>query len=223
MSKSERIFCNKCGVVTSQSVGLGSKRDESTDEWSGSIMHQILICEICSEGAYRVRVWFSENQDPYPDAGPTYTDTYYPPRLKKLLPKWHDQLPETLQEVLRETYTAFQYDLHYVTTIGCRTALDIAVVDKVTDVGTFKAKLSKLVTDKHISEEDKDLILSVSDSGDAAAHRGFRPEAEHLLTLINVIERLLHKFYIKQKEDQLILNAALKFRSKVPGRSEING
>jgi hypothetical protein len=218
MPESERILCNKCGVVTPHEVNLGAKHDDSTENWSASTRHQILICVVCSEGTYRKRVWFSEFQDPDPGADSVYEDTYHPPRLKKPLPKWHDQLPETLQEVLREAYTALQHDLRYIAAIGCRTALDIAAVEKVGDVGAFVEKLKKLVADKHISEDEKELILAVSDSGDAAAHRGFKPDIAHLMTLVDVLERLLHKFYIKPKEDQALLEEARKFRSKVPVR-----
>ena len=97
-------------------------------------MHQLLLCSTCSTGTYRKRVWFSEWQDPDPGARPIYEDTYYPPRLEKekTLPSWHNQLPEALQEVTRDT--ALQHGLRYIAAVGCRTALDIAMVEKVGDV-----------------------------------------------------------------------------------------
>src|SRR6266404_4724589 len=137
MSKSERIFCNQCGVITAHSVATAHTVEEGAKDWSTSTLHQILLCSTCSTGTYRKRLWFSEWQDPDPDSdvGPLYEDTYYPPRLTKVLPNWHCQLPDALQEILREAYTALQHDLRYISAVGCRTALDMAVVEKIGDVG----------------------------------------------------------------------------------------
>lgn len=183
-------------------------------------MHQILLCLTCSTGTYRKRVWFSEWQDPNPDSdtGPAYEDTYYPPRLTKLLPDWHPRLPEKLQEVLRETYTALQHDLRYISTVGCRTAMDMAIVEKVGDLGAFKNKLEGLLDQKQITNDQKELILAIMDSGDAAAHRGFQPKLEEVRTLINILERLLYAFHIKPKDDQVHLEAARKINAIVPPR-----
>lgn len=220
MPKIERIFCNKCGTVTAHSMTTAENIEEGNRDWSAATMHQILLCSTCSTGTYRKRVWFSEWQDPDPDADPSpvYDDTYYPPRLKKALPIWHNQLPDKLQEVLQEAYTALQHDLRYVSAVGCRTALDMAIVEKIGDVGRFEDKVRKLAELKHISGDEKDLILAVSVSGDAAAHRGFKPGLEHLHTLFDIVEKLLHKFYIKPGEEKTLLEAARKFRAKVPPR-----
>ena len=43
----------------------------------------------------------------------------------------------------------------------------------------------------------------------------------HIATLIDILERLLHKFYLKPKEDHALMEAAKKFRAKVPPRKGI--
>jgi hypothetical protein len=224
MPNNENVFCNKCGVTTPHNLSTVVERSESSDNprepWHAIVSHQVLICPVCFCDTYRERVWFSENQDCDPDVGPSYDDTYYPPRKKRLLPKWHDTLFSPLHEVLHEVYIAFQHDLRYVAAIGCRTALDIATVDKVSDVGTFADKLKLLVSGNHISEDECELFLAVTDSGNAAAHRGFKPENEDLMTLIDIVERLIHKFYIKPVEDQELLESARRTRAKVPPRKK---
>jgi hypothetical protein len=154
----ERIFCNECRTITPHSVETAKIIEESTEECSASTTHQVLICASCSTGTYRKRFWFSEWQDHDPESGPTYEDTYHPPGMKKLLPAWHDQLPEVLQEVMKEAYVAFQYDLRYISSVGLRTALDIAIVEKVGDLGRFTDKLEKMVELAHISTDEKDLM-----------------------------------------------------------------
>lgn len=183
-------------------------------------MHQVLLCLTCSSATYRKRVWFSEWQDPDPesDAGPVYEDTLYPPRLIKLLPNWHGQLPEKLKEVLRQSYAALQHDLRYVSAVGCRTALDMAVVEKIGDVGGFREKLADLVQQKHISGDEQELIRAIIDSGDAAAHRGFQPQLKQMHVLFEILERVLYNFYIKPNEDKALLEEARKITADVPPR-----
>lgn len=218
--KTERIICNECGTHTPHSVKTAETINQASEEGgSASYIHQILICASCSTGTYRHRFWFSEWQDPSQDGEPYYQDTYYPPRLNKRLPLWHDKLPSTLQDVMKETYAAHQHDLHYIASIGCRTALDIAIVEKIGDVGRFADKLTQLLSANHISVDEKDLLLAVFDSGDASAHRGFKPEPKDIVTMLDIVERLLHKFYIKPVEEAVLLAAARISRAKVPPRT----
>ena len=99
----------------------------------------------------------------------------------------------------------------------------MAIVEQIGDVGRFKHKMIHLVDKQYIADNEKDLILAVADSGDAAAHRGFRPDLEHLQTLFDIVEKLLHKFYIKQAEEEALLEAARKFKAKVPPRGRKSG
>jgi hypothetical protein len=138
--------------------------------------------------------------------------------LNRALPNWLDKLPEDLQEALRESYTASQHDLRYVAAIGCRTALDIATVDKIGDAGGSKKKLSKLAEQNHITAMEKELMDAVIDTGDAAAHRGFRPNPKQLLRIFDIVERVLYSFYIKAGEEQELLKHARQIKANVPPR-----
>jgi hypothetical protein len=220
MTKKENIFCNECEREAPHSLKTIETFKESDELWDASTSHQFLLCTICDTGTYRHRVWFSEWQSPDPEDAPVFEDTYHPPRRKRSLPEWHGELSEDLQSVLEEAYMALDHDLRYVSAIACRTAIDMAIVDKIGDQGAFAVKLKKLVKDNIISEAEKELILAISDSGDAAAHRGYKPDLDALITVIEVLERLLHKFYIKAKEEEKLMEAARSIRKKVPARKK---
>lgn len=170
---------------------------------------------------FRTRLWFSEWQDYGSD--PVYQDTYFPPRLNKPEPPWFAELPDGLQEVLGETYDAYYNGQQYLTAVGIRTALDIAIVEKIGDAGNFHDKLDLLHMSGLIDQQEREMLKAVLEAGNAAAHRGFRPSKEDLEVMLEILESVLDALFIKRTRTNALRDSAEEIRKRVPPRGQDKG
>jgi len=112
-------------------------------------------------------------------------------------------LPKNLQEILDEVYVALQNGTRVLAAVGARTTLDILALDKLGDLKTFQAKLDALQGAGHVTPHERDLLEVLTEAGNASAHRGFRPNENDLVTVMDVLEGILEKVYVldaRQKE-----------------------
>ena len=219
-----KLFCNSCGRETRHDL-LASIRQEDSDDLppegygvSWVDIYQTLQCRGCGHVTYRSRFWFSEYQEE--DRPSIYEDRYYPPLMSHPKPKWFDDLNNDLRQVLDEVYTALHHKLNYLTAVGARTALDMMIVEKIGDIGTFQQKVDSLEKQGYITLQERDLIEAVTEAGNAAAHRGYSPDAKNLQDVINILEALLHKFYILESESKRLIERAQKVKVSVPPRKK---
>jgi hypothetical protein len=122
-------------------------------------------------------------------------------------PDWFAQLPPAQIALLKEIYTAIQFDLRAIASMGLRAVIDTVCVEAVGDIKTFKQKLEALKSLGRISGFDFDVLVVAIEAGNASAHRGFIPNTQDLETLLDVVERLLKTQYIlPARAHQLAMN-----------------
>jgi hypothetical protein len=220
----EHIFCNQCLCKTRHEILASARQDEqgeSQDGWSIDWynIYRVLQCRGCGNVTYHTQYWSSEEPTDEDDVI-CVQDTFYPPLTSHPQPKWVDDLDGSIQRVLTEVYTAFHHKLKYLTAVGARTALDMVIVDKIGDIGNFQQKIKKLQDDGHITNDERDLIETLTETGNAAAHRGYAPSIKSLDSILKILESLLHKFYIQEAAAQELLEQAQKLKSGVPKRNK---
>jgi hypothetical protein len=224
MSSGEEVlhlYCNKCIRETRHSILASVKQSGSSSEFEelgiyGEYQHQILQCRGCEYVTYRTISWFAEAQ--HDDYHTVYEENRYPLPVSHQKPVWFNQLSGVLQSILDEMYTAIQHDLRYLAAVGARTALDIVIVDKIGDIGTFAEKIKNLEKSEFISNEEAELITAVVEAGNASAHRGYFPDKKHLISMIEILESLLHKFYVQDSDKKKLLSVARNIKKVVPPR-----
>ncbi|MDM1497150.1 DUF4145 domain-containing protein [Myroides odoratimimus] len=135
----------------------------------------------------------------------------FPHNPIRQVPKWIINLPIQYIDVLLEVYRAINNKSFILALIGLRTVLDIYIVIKIGDIGTFKQKLQKLV-DENIITNSKAKVLEIAiNAGNASTHRGFKPEIETLIQILDIIENLLHS--------EIIDRSANEIKEKTPSRT----
>lgn len=97
---------------------------------------------------------------------------------------------------MQEIYRSLDADNKRLPMMGARTLVDMLMVDKVGDVGTFDEKLKKLESLGFISLKNRDLLNAALDVGHAAAHRGHAPQSHEVNAVMDIVENLLHAVYI---------------------------
>ena len=136
---------------------------------------------------------------------------YYPPRIARRVPKWKDKLSDDIEKLLEEVYTALQADSRSLAMMGARALIDMVILDKVGDVGTFGQKIAKLQTDGYLSDKNRETLRAALEVGNAASHRGHRPTQEHVDTVIDIVENLL--------QSTILHSATTDLKNATPART----
>lgn len=202
-----KAFCNNCKQQTKHFVIVKRvTRDEvpegDTIYWEDR--YNMLECCGCGTCSLKQQSFFSEE--------PGIETRYYPPRIARPLPLWRWTLPQQIGDILNEVYVALQADCRALALMGARAIMDLVMVDKVGDVGTFAQKLEELERQGFVGTQNRLFLDAALDAGSAAAHRGYTPESEDINHVMDIIENLLQGVYALEK-------AAQRLRRSTPPRN----
>lgn len=215
-----KAHCNICGGDRNAYQRATYSLNGSDGEISWADTFDVLECCGCNNLSVQRSYWFSEwdqlDQDPLtgqPRLIPGIKVTNWPPTTNRKKPDWVDNLhDDVLRCVLDEVYEALNSGLIVLASIGTRTLIDRAMFLRIGDpTGGFAGKLNLMVDRGHIGMDEREILEAVTDAGSAAAHRGFVPRAEHLVTIVETTENFLHREFI-------LKTAAGEVRTATPSR-----
>ncbi len=227
-----RAHCNGCGGPRSSFVRAVHTKHSSDEggvvDWWDT--YQVLECCGCGDVIVRHEYRFSEDTEFEQDLDsgelhevPKVRTLYYPPARVRPLPEWFDRLGAAdalLAEVLGEIYAALQDGSLVLATAGARILLDRAMVLLLdVDAGGFAHKLDVMVERGVIGRDDRELLSVMTDAGSAASHRSYKPSREHLETILDTIENLLHRKFVLQKAAAAVKAATPPRKSKSAARA----
>jgi hypothetical protein len=211
MSDPTKSHCPKCdGQRTCEIHGRlsvpWSWDDGQGHSVSGGDDHSLLQCRGCETVFYEKSSWNSENIEYCYDRNgdmqgqAVKTITTYPKPDSKTAPHWLGLIQkrdDELYNILLETYFAYDADLCVLSAIGIRTSLDRATeVLGIDPAVTFEEKLEALQDGGWIGSTEKDILEIVTNAGNSAAHRAWRPAASEVKTLISSLELFLQRAFI---------------------------
>jgi len=202
--------CNQCNRETKHVLLKKRLTSDETDvEGYGPIswqdLYEMLECSGCESVTLRHTHLFSEGPDP--------PISYYPPRIARPVPRWRRQLPHDLGSLTDEVYSALHADSRRLGLMGARTIVDMVLLHKVGDAGTFSWKLKKFEDLGFVGRRDREILEAALDAGSAAAHRGYRPKPEQLDQVMDIVEHLLEAVYVLD-------SAAAALRKSTPARKK---
>jgi Domain of unknown function (DUF4145) len=207
----EWIHCNGCLRKTKHCILTEHEHLESDSKYEcvwWQTKHTLFICCGCESITLRRQYMFSEWDDEY--GGPEIN--FYPPQVSRKRPEWHDWLPMEIRDLLTEIYSALHSNSHRLALMGARTVIDMFVLDKIGDVGTFKQKLQALVDGGYLGSQQQEILNVALEAGNAAVHRGYKPSVEVLIHVIDVIENLLYLYALTKASNSV--------KSKIPSRTK---
>jgi len=193
----ERLFCNGCHKDTLHDLlkEVSDTVETDVDIGGGQLYtvweettHQMFQCRGCKSVVLRCTWNYSEY-----DAKDV---RYFPPPVARLKPKWFDELPSELQQLLSEIYRSLDADTRTLPMMGARAVLDRVIVDTIGDVGSFEQKLKKLEAERHISAKGREILDAALDAGNAAVHRSYAPTVKHVHSVMDIVENLVHSTYV---------------------------
>lgn len=123
------------------------------------------------------------------------------------IPEWYELLDGTKKALISEISIALNNNLSALPTIGLRTLIEIIMADKIGNEGGFAKKLKNFEKAGYITVNHAQLLDSVLDTGNAAAHRAHFPNKEDIKTCVAVVEHLVQGIYILEpKVEKLKVN-----------------
>lgn len=203
-----KVHCNACGHETRHS-SKGQHRVSGQDliEDYGPVeyenRYEILECLGCESVVFRRVSWFEPTDQE--------TVTLYPPPISRPAPRWKDKLPTDLGELLDEIYKALQADSPRLALMGARTAVDMVILQKVGDAGTFQQKLEAIEQQGFVGRKNREFLSAALEAGNAAVHRGHVADPEEVNHVMDIVENLLEAVYVLE-------GAAESLRKRTPPR-----
>jgi hypothetical protein len=192
----ERIHCNDCRQKTRHELLCKNEYTETEDldgfpsiEWT--ITHEAFQC--CGCGMAVLRRTMVSGIDDFDSI------QYFPPVVSRHPPSWRHKCPPDMWDVIDEVYRSLDANNRSLPIMGARTLIDLLMVDKVGDVGTFTEKLKKLEGLGVISSRNREVLAVALDVGNAAAHRGHVPKTDEVNAVMDIVENLLHAVYVLPK------------------------
>ncbi len=203
-----RAPCRRCHTETKHLV-LNSRVTQGSDEAGGHPLswadkYEMLECCGCELVSLRHLHWSSDTGED--------DVTYYPPPVSRQAPVWRRKLPARLRSLLDEIYTALHADSRRLALMGARTAVDMVLVEKVGDHGSFPRGLESLEQQGFVGKRHREFLAAALDAGHAAAHRGFVPKKDELAHVMDIVENVLQAVYVLE-------GAAAELRRATPQRA----
>jgi hypothetical protein len=128
---------------------------------------------------------------------------HFPPKDFRPFPMWVTHLSKDFTELFAEIYISLNLGNFRLPLMGARTVLDMFIVEKIGDMGSFKIKLQKLVDEKYISSSARDLLEVALEYGNATIHRGYVPKKEEINSVLDIIENLLRAETLIDETEEL--------------------
>lgn len=208
----QRVHCNNCRGNTLHKL-LKEARDEGSEQYDEQYdiwwktLHQMFECCGCKSVVVKRTHMFSEWDGP--------DVRFFPPPVSRHKPKWFYDIPRNMRSLLREVYNSLDANNTALPLMGARALLDMIMVDKVGDVGSFGQKLKALEDQGFISLKNGEILEVALDAGNAAAHRGHTPKLDDVQAVMDIVENLLQAIYVLDK-------VAVEIKKSTPARLAAN-
>ena len=128
---------------------------------------------------------------------------HFPTKDFRPFPMWVTHLNKDFTELFAEIYLSLNSGSTRLPLMGARTLLDMFMIKKIGDAGTFKNKLQKLVDEKYISNSARDLLEVALEYGHATIHRGYQPSKDEINGVFDIIENILQTEALTSKTKNL--------------------
>ncbi|GLK43994.1 MULTISPECIES: DUF4145 domain-containing protein [Novosphingobium] len=195
--------------------------DRQGNSSCGGTTHTLLECRGCNTVFYEKDSWDDNDYDQWYDregkeqSEAIHTKETYPKPPSRPQPDWVEKLwrvDNTLAHLMDEIHKGYESQCFILTAIGIRTAIDRST--EIVDIDTgkrFEQKLKELLAGGWIGDTEHDLLDTLTNAGNAAAHRGWSPSCSEMDSMLDVLENFIQRTFINGKR-------ALALREGIPAK-----
>jgi hypothetical protein len=188
--------CKRATIHVLEARCSGQWSDEEALVNGGS-SYSILRCGACDNVCYESTFWDSEDVD-YDFDGNQIANVrrlQYPAPVSVHFTFNTDSTPDRLNRILDEMLYALAGSQMILATIGLRLAIEFIVKDKKCSGRNLRLKIDSLRTLDLIDDDQKLILHSIREKGNAGAHEALGMNANELVAGMSIIEGLLEKLY----------------------------
>lgn len=225
-----RCFCADCEKYTRHKIIANHVVDVScTDKRGHHLMrhrdHMIVECFGCGNIHFLLVKMSAENLAftigyDHPYNAPFVQEVYPIAFQLRRPPEWLYKLDDPMKGMLRETYIALNIRLNRMAAMGSRATLEAVINATVGDQGSFQSGVSKLIADGFLAENSKSVVLDTLDVGSAVTHRGFDPDQDTILRVVEIIENVIHAIIVSPQIGEAIKSITPQRSSRTKGTSQ---
>jgi len=205
--KSAWHHCNVCGGRKRHWVLYDEKDrwDEDIDEGfhiEGEDKYTLFRCCGCENVSFQHSSWRSDGLNS--DGEPYTTILNYPPPSFRKQPRWLTDLmfatdfDDTIEDLIREIYIALQNAAPRLAVMGIRALLELAMIDKVGDQGSFSKNIKTFEEKGFVSLKQREILEQVLEAGHATMHRAFKPSKHIVGILMDITESVIEATYLNE-------------------------
>lgn len=201
----KQAHCNCCGGERRNEV-LFTRREHASDGFGARLtLYEVLKCCGC-EAIRFCRIEIDSADREISDKVTPHV-TYYPAAIFRKTPDWMSDLfleaigqedIDFVYDILQEIYRALHGGSQSLAAMGIRALLEFMMVKHVHDHGTFGKNLTEFQRQGFISAKDVDHIKAILEVGNAAIHRGHRPNRDDVVAALDMSEALLKRLYLDE-------------------------
>ncbi|MBJ9696942.1 DUF4145 domain-containing protein [Burkholderia cenocepacia] len=232
-----KAHCPRCDGERNCSVHGGFDEpwecSDGRNTVNGQIDHRLLKCLGCESVFYWRSSWDSEDWDFRLGADgqqqlfhPVTVTTYPTPEKRGSRPDWIwnlSSIDPQLAKILTQTYDAQDAGALILASIGLRTALDRATEFLKFDPGlSLEKKVQGLKDSGFVGETEANVLATLANAGNAAAHRGWAPDETEFHRLLEALEQFITRTVISGKT-VLEIAGRIPARHPRPGKALPNG
>lgn len=197
--KTAKSHCNCCLGETNHDILAEHTREwDEEDKW-GNLMYverqinQLVQCRGCENISLR-RICTASGEE--------NTIYCFPPSASRKLPIWlSGWFPYSVTDnqvdiayLFHEVYSAIHSGSYRLAMMGTRAIVDLALTDKLGDIGGFEKKLKAARDHGWITEIHSKTLKAAIDAGSAASHRAYKPDKNQLNLVLDIVESFINPF-----------------------------
>jgi Domain of unknown function (DUF4145) len=200
-----KSYCNRCrqhtahDLIAQRTLNIEERDEDGVPMYQELNVYDFVQCRGCESVSMRCCT-----SGPWSNGGEI---KYFPPAALRRLPDWLMTTvflvlkgpKQEIRSLLVEVYSAMFSGNSRLALIGARTIVDVALTDKLGDIGGFSQKLEQARDQGWITPAQHKVLEVTVEAGSAAAHRAHCPDKRQLELVLDVTEHLIQQLYVLEE------------------------
>lgn len=211
-SKYIDCYCSVCKHRTHHLVlGKGTNNPPDADYFYQAT-YRVVQCCGCDNVSFDLEIFDESNveYDQFGNEEIVSTHISYPIKENSIEPLHSWEIPSLIAKAYGESVEALNNGSLLLASIGFRATVEALCIENGIEKGTLIGKIDKLRDKGIITAADCDRLHEARFMGNESAHEILRPDREHVLIVLEVINNILNNLYIINKKFKEIIEYRFK-------------
>lgn len=205
-------YCPVCKHRTHHQVlGEGSNYSSEEDYYYRETFRVVKCCG-CDNVSFDLETEDESNveynNEGYEEIVPIHTS--YPVKENSIVPLRSWEIPSLIQRAYTESVEALNNGSFLLASIGFRATVEALCIENGIDKGQLVTKINKLRDKGIITAADCERLHEARFMGNESAHQIEKPDREHVMVVLEVINNILNNLYVIDKKFKEVIEYRFK-------------